>query len=804
MTRLLADVRHAARSLLRARGFTASVVLTLAVGLMLCTTAMVVVNAYLFNDLPYPAADRLYTVRYAAPGQDSPRRMETLDWTSLADVVEHPVAWDLDAFYLLGGENAEMVPGAWVTPGFVEGLGIRPVIGRGFDASAFRAGSGNVALISHRLWQARFGGDPAAIGRTFTAYVSDRPEEAERFTVIGVLPQDLWHFNPYTDILSPLRAPTYPYMVRLHPGVTPERAAARITSLVAAGAVNVPQNWTAGVISAHQQYVASVRPLLRTVTTAATLVLLVACGNVATLFLIRATRRQKEIAVRSALGAGRWTIARMLLAEALVVGTTASALAWFATILTLDSIAPVLQQQLGRTAPRGLSAASLDVRVLIGAFAAGIVTTVICALAPLITVLRPRHAGSEDPAYLRSGRSTTDSAGAQRIRTTLIALEIAASVALVTGSALMIRSVMTLLRTDLGFAGERILNASVTLRQHKYPDAASRLALFEGMSSRLSAVPGVESVGMTTAWPLQQGGLRPMTVPDAATDAGPRAAVQSVNEAYFSALQIPILAGRAFTKADRLGSEPVAIVSDTLARRLWPAGNAIGSRIVIPEDRESAEPVPVNRLVVGIVADVRQFPADNDLADAHVPVLQTPGRFVIALIRTVGAPEGWLPQIRAAFHDIDPEIAVQRSRPLAIAIDEVTARPRFLTWLLASFAFIAALLALVGAYGVVAYAVRQREREIAVRLAVGADPSRITRLFLRQGSWILIVGLAIGIVAVLVGGRLLESQLFGVTARDPVTLTAAVVAFACAGLLAIWMPARRAATTDPALALRAE
>ena len=191
---------------------------------------MVVVNAYLFSNLPYPAADRLYTVRYAAPGQDQPRRMDTLDWTSLGDIIEHPVAWDLDAFYLLGGENAEMVPGAWVTPGFVEGLGIRPVIGRGFEASAFHAGSGNVALISHRLWQARFGGDPAAIGRTFTAYVSDRPEEAERFTVIGVLPQDLWHFNPYTDILAPLRAPTYPYMVRLRPGVTPERAAARITS----------------------------------------------------------------------------------------------------------------------------------------------------------------------------------------------------------------------------------------------------------------------------------------------------------------------------------------------------------------------------------------------------------------------------------------------------------------------------------------------------------------------------------------------------------------------------------------------
>ena len=799
MSRFVADLRYAVSSMIRARGFTAAVVLTLGLGLTLCTTTMVVVKAYLFSSLPYPAADRLYTVRYAAAGQESPRRMEALDWTSLSDIIEHPVAWDLDAFYLLGGEHAERVPGAWVTPGFVEGLGIQPVLGRGFDASAFQAGTGNVALISHRLWQSRFGGDRSALGRTFTAYVSDRPEEAERFTVIGVLPQDLWHFNPYTDILTPLRAPTYPYMVRLRRGVTPERAAARITSLVA-GSANVPQHWSAEVVSAHGQYVASVRPLLRMVTTAAALVLLVACANVATLFLVRATRRRKEIAVRSALGAGRWVIARMLLAEALVVGIAASALAVVATILVLDSIAPVLQQQLGRNAPRGLSSAARDVRVLMGAFGAGIITTVICAVAPLLTTLRPRLAG----ALHGAGRAATDGAGAQRARTALIALEIAVSVALVTGSALMIRSVITLLQADLGFAGDRLLNTSVTLRQNSYPDAASQLALFERMSSRLSAVPGVESVGMTTAWPLQQGGLRPLTIAGSTGDGGTRAAVQAVNDGYFVALRIPVLAGRAFTAADRLGTEPVAVVSDTLARRLWPAGNPLGGRIVIPEDRDGDEPVPVTRRVVGVVRDVRQAPGDIDLADAYVPILQTAGRFVVALIRTEGAPEGWLPQIRAAFGEIDPEIAVQGSRPLAAAIDEVTARPRFLTWLLTSFAVIAAVLALIGAYGVIAYAVRQREREIAVRLAVGADPSRVTRLFLRQGSWILAVGLVGGVAVVLAGGRLLENQLFGVTARDPLTLAAAAVAFAGAGLLAMWWPARRAARTDPALALRAE
>jgi hypothetical protein len=295
-----------------------------------------------------------------------------------------------------------------------------------------------------------------------------------------------------------------------------------------------------------------------------------------------------------------------------------------------------------------------------------------------------------------------------------------------------------------------------------------------------------------------------VTVPDSTPPAVTRAAMQAVNAEYFSTLQVPVLAGRVFAAADRLGAEPVAIVSDTLARQLWPGANAIGRRIAIPEEREGAEAVHVTRLVVGVVGDVRQYPADTELADAYVPVLQVPGRFVFGLIRTAGAPEGWLPQIRAAFRDIDPEIAVQRSRPLSATIAEATARPRFLTWLLTGFALIAALLALVGAYGVIAYAVRQREREIAVRLAVGAGPSHITRLFLRQGSGILAAGLALGVGAVLAGSRLLESQLFGVTARDPLTLAAAVVAFACVALAAIWWPARRAATTDPALALRSE
>jgi predicted permease len=427
-------------------------------------------------------------------------------------------------------------------------------------------------------------------------------------------------------------------------------------------------------------------------------------------------------------------------------------------------------------------------------------TAIVCAMVPLATSVRPRLL----TALQSGGRTATDGAGAHRIRAALIALEIAASLTLVVGSTLLLRTVITLLRTDHGFSGERILNTSVTLRQNRYPDSTSQLAIYERMSDRLSAVPGAESVGMTTAWPLQQGGLRPVGTPGASGGAATRAAVQGVNDAYFTTLGIPILAGRSFTSSDRVGTDAVALVSETLSRRIWPGGNAIGRLIAVPQEQDDGELIPVTRVVVGIVRDVRQLPADEELADVYVPIFQAPGRFVVVLMRTAGAPDNWLSPVRAAFRDIDPEIAVQGGQPLPIAMREATSRPRFLAWLLGSFAAISALLALIGAYGVIAYAVRQREREIAVRLAVGADPARITRLFLQQGGWILLAGLGLGLIGALAAGRLIESQLFGVTARDPIALAAAMAAFAIAGMFAIWWPARRAASTDPAIALRAE
>ena len=260
------------------------------------------------------------------------------------------------------------------------------------------------------------------------------------------------------------------------------------------------------------------------------------------------------------------------------------------------------------------------------------------------------------------------------------------------------------------------------------------------------------------------------------------------------------MTGRSFTRANRLGAEPVAVVSEALAGRLSPTATVLGSRVNVPVDEKRSE----LRRIVGVVRDVRQVPADADLADVYVPMLQAPTRFAFVLVRTAGAPSGWLAPLGTAFRDVDPELAIDRARPMQQDVDALTARPRFFASVLGSFAIAAAILALVGVYSVIAYAVRQREREIAVRMAVGADPARITRVFVRQGGAILAIGLIAGALAALAGGRLIESQLFGVTAHDPLALSLAVGGFAAAGLFAVWWPARRAAATDPAVALRSE
>lgn len=790
------DARVALRSLAGSRGFVATTVVTLGLALALCVAVLAVANAYLFRTLPYPEAERLYSVRYAPPGSPGPRNMEALDWSAVADVIEHPIAWDLDAFFLLGGEQAEMAPGAWVTRGFVEGLGIRPALGRGFDPEAFLPHTPQVALISHRLWQGRFAGDPGIVGRPFTAYVSDRPEEAETFTIIGVLPRDFWHLNSYTDVLTPLRAPTYPYLVRLRAGVPPDHAARRITALVRAGTPGLPADWEVELTGTHDAYVARVRPILRAVGISAGLVLLVAWGNVAALLLIRAARRRKEIAVRLALGARRLAIARFLFVEVLLLVACATAVGLAAAGLAMQGIAPMVERELGRPAPGGTDALSLDLAVTLIAAAAGLLTAVAAALAPVSVAWR---AGLGQA--LRSGsRTATDGRAVRRARSALIAAQIAASLTLLAASGLMIRSVVHLLRVDFGIRAVDVLSASITLRQSAYPDPAAQGAFYRRLIDEIARREDVRSVALVNWWPLQPRQPQPIQGADGAAST---AGVQAVSPGYFDTLGVRIVAGRAFAATDDSAGEPVVMLSETLARRLSPSGAVVGSEVVIGESGPAPAPPGVRR-VVGVVGDVRQTPDDADLADAYVPFLQAPGRFAWVHVRPASDRARATASVRAALAAIDREVALGTARPLQAGIDEQLARPRFLAWLLTAFGGVAALLTFVGLYGIIAYAVRQREREIAVRIALGAGPAVISRLFVRQGVVVLAAGLLTGLGAAVIATQMLESQLFGIEPADPVTLAVAAAGFGALCWPAMWWPARRAASIEPALALKEE
>lgn len=794
---LLLDLRQASRALARDRGFTVVSLTTLGSSLALCVIVTVLVNVYLVRGLPYPDSHRLYDVRYGTPAMPFPSGLQELEWSALDDVLDVQIAWDLDDFTLRGNGPAEIVEGTWATRGYVDGFGVRPAIGRGFEPADFEPGRPMVALISDRLWRSRFNANPAVVGATFEAFSSDRPNHAEMFTIVGVLPANHWHLNPFTEIIAPLRAPGHPYVVRVRDGVSPEVAADRMTTFVRAGVATPADDWRVTLTSTHGRYVERIRPLLLSVASATGLVLLIACANVGVLLTLRATRRRREMAVRQALGATAGQVTRVCAAEPVLIGSVATvvglALAWAA----IAAIAPLLSHYLGRPAPGGTTALSLDPATLLLTVAAGIVTIAIASIVPIWVTRR-----TPVSVAMSSGqKGFTDGPLQRNARTLMITIEVAACLTLLVGAGLTIQSAIGMLRVDMGLNGDDVMVGRFNLRQRAYPDAAAWSGFYERVLSRSGEIARAQSIGLTNAWPLQQSMSRDVGAADAGTFPL-RSGIVGVSPGYFDTVRIPLHEGRVFTAADRIGSAPVVLVSRTLATRLWGGASAIGRQLrIAPAPNAPPDARALDRTVVGVVGDVRHAHTDDDLADAYVPILQSPipGAFVYVRAVDLAAAER---ELKALLNSIDGEIAFGASRPLTEILDLQRAGARLLATLLVVFATFAATLALVGIYAVAAYSVKQREREVAVRLAIGADRQRITRMFLREGAIVLCAGLALGIVGALALGRVLRTQLFGVQPADPIVLAGMTLAFAVCGLVAITWPARSAASLDSASALR--
>ena len=799
------DVRFAMRDYRKNPGFVVAAVLLLGLGIASNTTIFSLVHAYLIRPLPFPNADRLVDIAMAPPNASraqmelTPEGIWEIDWPEHDAVIEHFVSWDLDGLTIVGDDHPEEVPAAWATPGYFGAFGTTPHLGRYFTDDDGRPGAPPVTVISHGLWQRRFGGDPDIIGKTVTAYSGDRPLDAEVFTIVGVLPSDFWFFNRFTEMIPALTASQPPYMLQLQPGVTYEQAAQHLTNIVRAQIDGVSPEWRTYIHSTSEQYAQRTRPTLIVLAGTVGLVLLIACSNVAILLMVRAVNREKELTVRRALGASQSRITRQLLTEGILLAGAAGALGIALAALSLGLLAPTLQTALGTTVPGGVQSIGLNPFVLLVAMVLSVVTGIVFALVPALTAAK----GDLTAALNAGGRSGSDSPRRQLVRNTLIGGEVALSLALLIGAGLMMRSAVHLDRLELGFEPANVLTANITLRLRSYDEGHQQIQFFDDVLERFRALPGVAAASIEGGWPFQDRGGNPVTAegePDGG-DTGVRSAGYRIGEDYLRVMNIPVLRGRTFTRSDNEGSQPVAIVSQQLADRLWPGADPIGKRVRQPNRRNQDPPW---RTVVGVVGDVREHITAEPVPDMYVPYRQDPRTFVFVLAQITGPAAAAAQGLQQAVWAVDPTHAVTRAELFEDLVARAGARPRFLTILLTTFSVFAVGLSLFGMYSVISYAARQREQDVAIRMALGAPHRQVVRLFLRQGGFVVGLGLLVGVAGSLLLTKTLASQLYGVAPTDGLTYAVATLLLGTCALGAVWLPARKAADTDPMKVLRPE
>jgi predicted permease len=794
---LLGDFRLAVRSLARSPGFTIAILVSLSAGFAVAACALVVANAYQARSFPFPDVDRLYHVMYAPPGPVEPRGMSGIDWRMASDAVEHAVTTSGQTYYLTANDGARSARGLRVSLGFIAALGVRAEIGRTLIPADFDGQQTPVALIGHELWRDYFGGDSSVIGRPLRVETEGRSAGPELLQIVGILPPKFWFGRTSADsvgIMTPLTMPATTYMVALRDGVSREYAQRRLTSIATAAATWLPPEWPGVRLEAlRDRYVEPLRPMVRAIIVAAALVVALTCASVAVLVLLRAVRRSRDVAVRVAHGASRTRLVQMFVAETALLAGGALVLGTSLTAAALRAIAPSIETHLGKPSAAGPSSMTIDAGV---ALAVAVLVALIAISLGLVPALVPWH--RRLVSTLRGdARAGAETRWTRRARTWLIGLEIAGSVTLLVACGVMIRTVASFQSTDLGTDFESVVRTRVVLRGSRYADAAAYERFHLELSERLAAQ------GLRVAfsgWPPFID--HPLVTVDGGMTSRPvTAGMVSVSGGYFETVELPIRQGRDFSAADRGSAEPVAIVSESLARALWPAGGALGGRVRYVESRPSgAAEVPWRR-VVGVVADARQTYQDDSVLDLYVPALQAdPGRFISMLSRTHLGPTAVTGLVRSTVATLDPTAVTSDTRLVSHENAEL-ARVRFMRALFAAFALLTVLLAALGLYAVVAHSVRQREREVAIRMAIGASPAAIARLFLRETTALLGASVTAGAVASVAVVKVLEAWSFTTVALDAVTLAAAGAFMVLVGLVATLGPMVRASRRNPLAAL---
>ncbi|MBZ4416901.1 ABC transporter permease [Myxococcus sp. RHSTA-1-4] len=813
------ELRLALRMLAKHPGFTVVAVLTLALGIAANTAIFSVVDAVLFAPLPYAEPDRLVMVWGSRPesSRETVAPADFLDWRAQADGFEALAAFSHVSFNLAGDGTPETLPGASVSINFFQVLGARAALGSTFDVSGNDAGAWQRVVLSHALWQRRFGGDRSIIGRTVR--LNDVSYE-----VIGVMPEhfdwpaitptravssnvpELWVPAVHRDVpqlgpdamqdVSVWRTSRYLRVVgRLKPGVTLEGASRSLELVAARLTAEFPESHTnlgVRLVPLREQIVGPVQPVLWVLLAATGLVLAIGCANVANLFLARASARRQELTVRVALGARRSQLVRQLLTESVLLALVAGALGLLLALWSMDALLSLVPPELPR-----LGAVRMDGRVLTFTLLMSLGTGVLFGLVPALQASTPDLNG-----VLRQGGGGRFSGARNRSRSALVVGEVALAVVLLIGAGLLLRSLWSLQSVETGFRSEGVLTWTLSLPKSDYPDDVRQAALFHQVLERVEALPGVTSAGAISDLPFRTNDISVgLEIDGRPPEPGAQAMVgyQVITPGYFRTLGIPLLAGRDITASDRKDTQPVLLVNETAARRYWPGEDAVGRRI-----RVGSEDGPW-QTVIGVVRDVRQGGPQRDIRpEVYVPALQQTFHFIQFAVRTEGDPLRLVAGVREALAAVDADLPMSQVRTMDEVVTTATARPRFLSTLVALFAALALLLAGVGLSGVIAYMARQRTQEIGIRMALGARPADVLRLVVGSGMRLALAGVGLGLGVACVATRVMASQLHGVSATDPLTFGSLALLVLGVTLVATWVPALRATRVDPLVAMRSE
>jgi len=802
MDTLLRDIRYGMRGLLKRPGFTLVALIALALGIGANTAIFSLVNAVLVQPLPFKEPNRLVwmwgNIRQGG-NRASVAPLDFLDYRQQNKTFEQFAAMGSIplSINLTGGGEPERLQSAFVTGNYFQALGVNPLLGRTFVLDNEKSGNDQVAMLSYGLWQRRFGGDPNIINKTITL-------DGRTHLVLGVMPRE-FNFPRAAELWVPMnfdrpgmkqrRAHFLRPVGRLKDGVTIAQAQAD-TDLVAKRLEeqypDTNTGWNLRLVNLRDQLVGNTKPTLFILLGAVGFVLLIACANVANLLLVRAAARQKEIALRTALGASRFRIARQMITESVLLALMGGALGAFLAIWGVDLLVALSADSLPSTANVKIDATVLGFTLLVS-----LVTGVLFGLAPALRTLKLELANT----LKEGGRAVGEGAQRNILRSSLVVIESAVAVVLLVGAGLLVRSLIRLQNTSPGFDPHNVLTMRIDLPEDKYSTDEKKTNFFNELETRLAGLAGVESVGMVSELPLTgQPNDIPYYVegrPPATPDQGFDDDFRRVNTQYFQSLKIPLLRGRNFTEQEVLKSARVIVISDLLAKQVFPNEDPIGHRLVMA----MGDGTPWE--IIGIVGDVRHRGLEAQPSPAmYMPTIAEPWKNIV--IRAQGDPTNLAAAVRREVKAIDPDQPVAAIKKMNEWMTRSVSAPMYRTSLLALFALVALVLASTGIYGVMSYSVTQRTHEIGVRMAVGADRSDVLKLVVRQGMTLVGIGLVIGLVGAFALTRVLSSLLFEITPKDPTTFIGVAIALPLVALLACYLPARRATMVDPLVALRYE